>query len=143
MKMLEKLNAMRAHGGAIQTHGLDDETVQRFAQQDERLGMAVDAAYTDFLALLEEEPELMALPEADLAARIQEGFVNFYPTDAINPYVALAGSGPWIISSRGAVLFECGGYGMLGAGHAPEAALNAMNKPHIMATRRMDEVTRP
>ncbi len=60
MKMLEKLNAMRAHGGAIQTHGLDDETVLKFAQMDERLGAAVDAAYTDFLALLEEMPELMA-----------------------------------------------------------------------------------
>jgi len=133
MKMLEKLTAMRAHGGAIQTHGLDDETVLRFAPQDERLGAAVDAAYTDFLALLEEMPELMALPENELVAGVQDGFVNFYPVDAINPYVALAGSGPWIITSRGAVLFECGGYGMLGMGHAPESALKAMNKPHIMA----------
>ena len=41
MKMLEKLNAMRAYGGEIQTHGLDDETVLRFAQLDERLGTAV------------------------------------------------------------------------------------------------------
>ena len=133
MKMLEKLNAMRTHGGAVQTHGLDDETVLRFAQSDERLGAAVDAAYTDFLALLEEMPELMALPENELVAQVQDGFVNFYPVDAINPYVALAGSGPWIVSSRGAVLFECGGYGMLGMGHAPESALKAMNKPHIMA----------
>jgi len=133
MKMLEKLNAMRTHGGAVQTHGLDDETVLKFAQLDERLGAAVDAAYTDFLALLEEMPELMALPENELVAQVQDGFVNFYPVDAINPYVALAGSGPWIVSSRGAVLFECGGYGMLGMGHAPESALKAMNKPHIMA----------
>ncbi|MDX2415978.1 MAG: aminotransferase class III-fold pyridoxal phosphate-dependent enzyme [Xanthomonadales bacterium] len=133
MKMLEKLNTMRTHGGAVQTPGLDDETVLRFAQLDERLGTAVDAAYTDFLALLEEEPELMALPEAELVVKVQEGFVNFYPVDAINPYVALAGSGPWIVSSRGAILFECGGYGMLGLGHAPESALKAMNKPHIMA----------
>ena len=133
MNMLEKLNAMRAHGGAIQTHGLDDETVLRFAQQDERLGAAVDAAYADFLALKEEMPELMALSEKDLVARVQDGFVNFYPVDAINPYVALAGRGPWVISSRGAVLFDCGGYGMLGFGHAPESALEAMNKPHIMA----------
>jgi acetylornithine/succinyldiaminopimelate/putrescine aminotransferase len=47
--------------------------------------------------------------------------------------VALAGSGPWIVTSRGAVLYECGGYGMLGLGHAPENVLRAMNKPHIMA----------
>ncbi len=133
MKMLEKLNAMRSQGGTVQTHGLDDETLQKFAQNDKRLAAAVDAAYTQFLALLEEEPELMALSESDLVASVQNGFVNFYPVDAINPYVALAGSGPWIVSARGAVLYECGGYGMLGGGHAPDSALKAMNKPHIMA----------
>ena len=133
MKMLEKLNAMRSHGGPVQTHGLDDATLLRFAQKDERLGAAVDAAYTDFLGLLEEMPELMALPESELTAAVQEGFINFYPQDAVNPYVALAGSGPWIVSSRGAVLYECGGYGMLGFGHAPGNILNAMNKPHVMA----------
>lgn len=133
MKMLEKLNAMRSHGGAIQTHGLDNETLLNFAQKDERLAAVVDTAYLEFLALLDEMPDLMALPENELAAAVQQGFVNFYPVDAINPYVAVAGSGPWIVSSRGAVLFECGGYGMLGLGHAPEGPLKAMNKPHIMA----------
>jgi acetylornithine/succinyldiaminopimelate/putrescine aminotransferase len=133
MKMLEKLNAMRNHGGAVQTHGLDDEILLKIAQNDERLGVAVDAAYAEFLALLEEMPELMALSEEDLVVAVQNGFVNFYPVDAINPYVALAGSGPWIVSSRGAVLYECGGYGMLGLGHAPASGLEAMNKPHIMA----------
>jgi acetylornithine/succinyldiaminopimelate/putrescine aminotransferase len=133
MKMLDKLNAMRSHGGPVQTHGLADETLLRTAETDSRLGAAVDAAYTDFLALLEEEPELMALSESDLVVAVQEGFINFYPVDAICPYVALAGNGPWIVSSRGAVLLECGGYGMLGFGHAPAAVLEAMNKPHIMA----------
>jgi len=133
MNMLEKLNAMRSHGGAIQTHGLDDETLQRFEQTDERLVTAVDRAYEDFLALLEEMPELMALPEDEQATAVQDGFINFYPIDAVNPYVALAGAGPWIITTRGAVLYECGGYGMLGFGHAPEMLLNAMNKPHAMA----------
>ena len=133
MNMLEKLNAMRSHGGPVQTHGLSDESLLRTTQTDERLGKAVDAAYTDFLALLEEMPDLMALSESELAAAVQDGFVNFYPLDAINPYVALAAAGPWIITSRGAVLYECGGYGMLGFGHAPENVLEAMNKPHVMA----------
>ena len=78
MKMLEKLTAMRSHGGAVQTHGLDDETLLKFAQKDERLGAVVDAAYVEFLALLDEEPELMALPENELTAAVQNGFVNFY-----------------------------------------------------------------
>jgi len=133
MKMLDKLNAMRGHGGAVQTVGLEDETILRFAEKDERLGQAIDAAYDGFLALLEEMPELMALPENELVAAVQKGFVNFYPTDAVNPYVTLAGSGPWVVTCHGAVLFECGGYGMLGLGHAPEAVLEAMNKPHVMA----------
>ena len=133
MKMMEKLNAMRSHGGAVQTFGLDDETVLRFAQNDERLGAAIDTAYDEFLGLLEEMPQLMALPENELVAAIQKGFVNFYPQDAVNPYVTLAGSGPWIVTCRGAVLYECGGYGMLGLGHAPAAVLEAMNKPHVMA----------
>ncbi len=133
MKMLDKLAAMRTHGGPILTHGLDDETLQRFARNDERLVTAVDRAYTDFLGLLEEMPELMDLPESELTAAVQEGFINFYPQDAVNPYVALAASGPWIVTSRGAVLYECGGYGMLGFGHAPQNILDAMNKPHLMA----------
>lgn len=133
MKMLEKLNAMRSHGGAIQTHGLNDETLLRFVQKDERLEDAVAAAHTEFLRLKEETPELLALPEKELITALQEGFINFYPQDAVNPYVVLAGSGPWIVTSRGAVLYECGGYGMLGFGHAPPAILESMNKPHVMA----------
>ena len=133
MTMLQKLNAMRTHGGALQTHGLDDETLLRFAQTDDRLASAVDAAHAEFLSLLDEMPELMALPENELVAAVQEGFINFYPQTAVSPYVSLAGAGPWIVTSRGAVLYECGGYGMLGFGHAPEAILAAMNKPHVMA----------
>jgi acetylornithine/succinyldiaminopimelate/putrescine aminotransferase len=31
------------------------------------------------------------------------------------------------------VVYDVGGYGMLGFGHAPEAVLKAMNQPHVMA----------
>jgi len=133
MTMLDKLSAMRSYGGEIRTHGLDDETLLRFAQTDDRLADAVDVAYAEFLGLQEEMPELMALPESELTAAVQDGFINFYPVEAVNPYVALAGSGPWIVTSHGAVLYECGGYGMLGFGHAPKQVLEAMNKPHVMA----------
>jgi len=122
MTMLDKLTAMRSFGGAVRTLGLDDETLLQFAQTDDRLAEAVDAAYTEFLSLQEEMPELMALPESELTV-----------AEAVNPYVTLAGSGPWIVTSHGAVLYECGGYGMLGFGHAPKQVLEAMNKPHVMA----------
>ena len=58
---------------------------------------------------------------------------NFYGDDAVNPYVAASAAGPWVISLKGAVIYDCGGYGMLGLGHAPEAVLDAMNQPHVMA----------
>ncbi len=133
MTMLDKLNAMRSHGGPVLTRGLDDEALLRFAETDVRLSTVVDTAYTEFLGLTEEFPALMALPESELLAAVQDGFTNFYSADGISPYVALAGLGPWIISSRGAVLYECGGYGMLGFGHAPDQILEAMNKPQPMA----------
>ena len=133
MTMLEKLTAMRSFGGEVRTRGLDDETLLRFALTDNRLAEAVDAAYTEFLSLKEEMPELMALPESEMTVAVQDGYINFYPVEAINPYVPLAGSGPWIVTSHGAVLYECGGYGMLGFGHAPKLVLEAMNKPHVMA----------
>jgi len=133
MTMLDKLNAMRRDCFGTRTHGLDDETLLRFAQKDERLGQAVDAAHAEFLKLQQEMPDLMALPESELTVAVQEGFINFYPVEAVNPYVALAGSGPWLVTSHGAVLYECGGYGMIGFGHAPQQVLDAMNKPHVMA----------
>jgi len=37
------------------------------------------------------------------------------------------------VTLKGAVVYDCGGYGMLGLGHAPQAVLDAMNKPHVMA----------
>lgn len=133
MTMLKKLKEMRDHNTETRTHGLDDEALLRFAQKDKRLAAAVDAAYAEFKTLVSEFPELMALPERELTAALQEGFTNFYPVNAVNPYVALAASGPWIVTSHGAVIYECGGYGMLGFGHAPAEVLEAMSKPHVMA----------
>ena len=59
----------------------------------------------------------------------REGIVNFYPEDAVNPYVALAARGPWIVTSKGAVLHDSGGYGMLGLGHAPERRPRRLAQP--------------
>jgi len=133
MTMLNKLNEMRSHNTQTRTRGLDDETILKFAKNDDRLAAAVDAAYAEFQSLVQELPELMALPEKELAVELQVGFTNFYAVNAVNPYIALAASGPWIVTSHGAVIYECGGYGMLGFGHAPAQVLDAMNKPHVMA----------
>lgn len=133
MTLIERLNELRNHGGKARTVGLDDHAILSFAENDPSLTEAIEAAHETFLQLLGEEPELLALDEEAQAAAIQEGYVNFYADDAINPYVAIAARGPWIVTLKGAVLYDVGGYGMIGAGHAPEAVLDAMNQPHVMA----------
>ncbi|NDF34148.1 MAG: lysine 6-aminotransferase, partial [Euryarchaeota archaeon] len=64
---------------------------------------------------------------------MQINFVNFYAPATINPYVAVAAKGPWIVTSHGAVVHDNGGYGMLGGGHGPEDIIDAMSKNHVMA----------
>src|SRR5262249_40898553 len=63
----------------------------------------------------------------------QSDFVNFYDEDAVNPYVALAARGPWVVTLKGAVVHDSGGYGMLGFGHTPKAILEALSQPQVMA----------
>jgi acetylornithine/succinyldiaminopimelate/putrescine aminotransferase len=133
MSIIEKLEPLRKHGGAARTAGLADETIRAFAARDETLELAVERACRGFEMLLEQEPELLEMDEAGQAQAVQDGLINFYQQDAVNPYVSLAAAGPWLVTLKGAVLYDCGGYGMLGFGHAPAQVLEAMNKPHVMA----------
>ena len=113
--------------------GLSDEVVARFAAHDPALRAAVAEAEQELARLAVDFPDLLEQPERRQAETIQEEFVNFYPDDAVNPYVPLAARGPWIITVGGAVIHDNGGYGMLGLGHAPAAVLKAMSRPHVMA----------
>ena len=133
MNLIEKLNVLRAHGGKKRTVGLDDDTIVRFAQTHPDLGHAIDAAVVAYAGVLNVYPELLDLDEDAQMREVQADFVNFYAEDAVNPYVALAGRGPWVVTLKGAVLHDSGGYGMLGFGHTPEHVLAAMAKPQVMA----------
>ena len=133
MSTIDLLNELRNHGGPALTTGLSDEVLLQFAERDERLVEAIREAHASFKQLLVDEPELMAMDEESQIGVIQDGFVNFYADDAINPYVSLAGNGPWIVSMKGAVLYDTGGYGMLGFGHSPDKVLKSMNQRHVMA----------
>jgi acetylornithine/succinyldiaminopimelate/putrescine aminotransferase len=130
---LTRLREMRRHGGSVQTTGIDDDVIVRFLAGRDDLSTAIEQAYAHFEGLRKSRPELLALDEADQVVAIQQGIVNFYATDAINPYVAAGAKGPWIVTLKGAVIYDCGGYGMLGLGHAPDVVLEAMNQPHVMA----------
>lgn len=130
---LARLHAMREHGGAIRTPGLTDAAILRFLEADPQLAIAIERAAKEYAALQRTSPELLELDEIGQAREVQAGFINFYAADAVNPYVALAAQGPWIVTMKGAVIYDCGGYGMLGLGHVPEAVLDSMNGPHVMA----------
>lgn len=132
MSLLDTLAPLRAHG-KTRTTGLDDATLTRFAQSHRQLAEAIDAAAAEYAAIRAEFPELLEMAEDEQAAYLQAGFVNFYSADTVNPYVALAARGPWIVTLKGAVLHDSGGYGMLGFGHTPAPVIAAMAKPQVMA----------
>ncbi|MBL8261917.1 MAG: aminotransferase class III-fold pyridoxal phosphate-dependent enzyme [Xanthomonadaceae bacterium] len=133
MALLDILAPLRAHGGLRRTTGLDDATVLAFAASHPDLVEAIEAAGAEYARVQAEFPELLDRDEADQAVVIQGGFVNFYSNDTVNPYVALTARGPWIVTLKGAVLHDSGGYGMLGFGHAPKVVIDAMSKPQVMA----------
>ncbi len=133
MAILNKLQTLRAIGGKPLTTGLSDDIIKRFAGLDARLEQAVDDALGVIECWKAAYPELVRADEAEQKDVLQSGFVNFYADDAVNPYVALAGRGPWIITAKGAVLHDSGGYGMLGFGHSPDQIIQAMAQPHVMA----------
>ncbi|GAB2515900.1 aminotransferase class III-fold pyridoxal phosphate-dependent enzyme [Lysobacter humi (ex Lee et al. 2017)] len=133
MTVLDILRPLRDRRGTRRTEGLDDATVVRFADSHPELREAIEAAAAEFARVQGDIADLLDLDEDEQMRRVQAGYVNFYPDDAVNPYVALAARGPWIVTLKGAVLHDSGGYGMLGFGHAPQAVLDAMAKPQVMA----------
>ncbi len=133
MALLDTLAPLRAHAGARRTHGLDDTTILTFAAAHPDLVEAIDAAGAEYTAIRAEFADLLDLDETAQALAVQAGFVNFYSNDTVNPYVALAARGPWVVTLKGAVLHDSGGYGMLGFGHAPKAVLETMARPQVMA----------
>lgn len=133
MALLDTLATLRAHAGARRTHGLDDATILRFAASHPDLVEAIEAAGAEYARVHNEFSDLLDMDEGAQALAVQAGFVNFYSNDTVNPYVALAARGPWVVTLKGAVLHDSGGYGMLGFGHTPKAVLDTMSRPQVMA----------
>ncbi|MDI1251985.1 aminotransferase class III-fold pyridoxal phosphate-dependent enzyme [Thermomonas sp.] len=132
MTLLDTLAPLRSFGKA-RTTGLTDDVILDFASRHPQLGEAIDAAAVEFERVRTEFPALLALDEDAQTIEIQSGFINFYSHDAANPYVALVARGAWIVTLKGAVVYDTGGYGMLGLGHTPEAVIAAMTAPQAMA----------
>ncbi len=130
---LARLRTMRDYGGPALTTGVGDDVIAEFLGAHRHLSVAIERGHTRFLELQKTHPDYLALDEADQIAKAHAGVTNFYAEDTVNPYVPAGAAGPWVVSLKGAVIYDCGGYGMLGLGHAPETVLAAMNQPHVMA----------
>jgi acetylornithine/succinyldiaminopimelate/putrescine aminotransferase len=133
MNVIGTLREMRDFGGKARTTGLPDATIERFAAHDASLRRAIEEAAVYHKALRADMDAFLRMDEADQIQHLQCGLVNFYPDDGVNPYVPAAAFGPWVVTLKGAVLHDDGGYGMLGFGHNPEHILEAMSRPQVMA----------
>ena len=134
--MLERLMEIRrlADGSSAKTPGLPDDIIERFCTTDQQLIRAIDEASIAFAGLVVEVGlEYLTQDEASLVSSVQSDYINFYSEATINPYVAIAARGPWIITSKGAVLHDNGSYGMLGGGHGPDAVIDSMSQNWVMA----------
>lgn len=126
------LKTLRTSSGPATTTGVSDRWIDAFAD-DVSLRRALSLAESSWAALREDERALVQAPESEAAAKLQGGYANFYSPDSISPFVALAAAGPWVVTAYGAVLYETGGYGMLGGGHNPEHVQPHLGSPQVMA----------
>jgi 4-aminobutyrate aminotransferase-like enzyme len=132
MTLLDTLAPLRAHG-QVRTHGLDDATVLDFAGRDASLAAAINAAAANTSACAPSSRRCWTWTRTRRCARCRPASSISTPKTPPIPYVALAARGPWIVTLKGAVIYDTGGYGMLGLGHAPAAVIEAMAKPQAMA----------
>ena len=128
--VMAMLSQMRSASGDMDTIGLPDHVILEFASLDDKLVQAVQEAAEK---QSQYSSEHLMMSEEELVTILQDDYVNFYAPATVNPYVAIAGRGPWIVTSHGAVLHDNGGYGMLGGGHGPSEIISAMSENHVMA----------
>jgi acetylornithine/succinyldiaminopimelate/putrescine aminotransferase len=133
MSVLAPLAPLRAHAGTRLTAGLSDDQILALVDGHPDLVAAIEAAAAEYARIKDSAANLLELDESAQIAAMQDGFVNFYADDAVVPYIALAACGPWVVSLKGAVLYDAGGYGMLGFGHTPADILSVAGKPQVMA----------
>ena len=77
VNVIELLDSIRSVGGGRSTHGLPDETLERFALSDPTLAEAIAAAVEEFKTLRAEFPDFVDLDEVAQVAAIQSRLVNF------------------------------------------------------------------
>ena len=79
--------------------------------------------------------------KSHIVSDVQKGYSNFYNDKSIQPYTASFAQGPWIMTSQNKIIYDCGGYGMLGFGHNPIRIRSVLGKQHVMANMMMPNVS--
>tara|TARA_B100000029_G_scaffold64936_1_gene58114 strand:+ start:3298 stop:4803 length:1506 start_codon:yes stop_codon:yes gene_type:complete len=131
---LHALAEIRSRTGDPWTTGLGDSIIADFLQSDPSLSRAIEEASANFQSLVNDMgSDALSMDERELVEHLQSDYVNFYSAPTVNPYVAIAARGPWIVTSHGAVLHDNGGYGMLGMGHGPDDVIHSMQQNWVMA----------
>ena len=108
-KSLDALRSVARKAGAVDTVGLSDAVLRRF-ERSPSLAAAVEMARDKFDAAAA-KPETNAHLNTDEAKAVegtQRGYLNFYDQDAVQPFVALAAKGPWIVTTTGSVVYDAG-----------------------------------
>ena len=131
--IIGKLEFLKTQTGKRSVAGLNSAELLQFFAADWQLVTAIEEAHENWRSLPDQYKLLLKQPESEVVNRLQGGIRNFYDSDYLSPFVPLAARGPWIVTTHGAVLYETGGYGMLGLGHAPSEVLSELAKPHVMA----------
>lgn len=114
--------------------GLTRSRLEPFLKSDPLLRRAILEARERLPQLKKRFPSyLRGKSEEELRDLLTEDFLSFYPRETSSPYVPLAAKGPWVITLGGAVIYDTGGYGMLGQGHDPDCVRASMSEPQVMA----------
>ncbi|DAC41504.1 MAG TPA: lysine 6-aminotransferase, partial [Candidatus Poseidoniales archaeon] len=101
------LHRLRKASGPKETVGLSDHVIEDFCNSDADLVQAIHEAEQVHRALMEEFGEdVMSLPEPELIKHLQSDYVNFYSAATVNPYIPIAGRGPWLVTVCGSVLHD-------------------------------------
>ena len=102
---LSKLENIRNNSGDAETVGLLDSEILKFVETDTKLQGAIVEAHSYHLQLQNEIGlDKLMMDEKSLVEELQQGIVNFYAPATVNQYIAIAGRGPWIVTSHGAVI---------------------------------------
>lgn len=80
-------------------------TLVRFAQSKAKHATALQR-----LAAHNAKPPALSTSFASL----QTGYSNFYEASSVQPFAPVAAQGPWILTSEDKLVYDAGGYGMLG-----------------------------